>query len=152
MLRFSGRCGFTRGCVAVDFDVDLEIGPPSVHLFDMTATGVLFLNESGIAADLEVQVAVGDPSIISFDADFRLIMNYTGQDQEFKVPPEFIGGGYLTQEFINKLEPSSDGQGKSFIIHAGAPQVDSGKLLPRRNGSGRLQLCGWIFPAGSDLG
>ena len=88
--------------------VDLEIGPPSINLFDMSATGVFFLNEAGIAADLEVTISAGDPSLISFDAEFRLVLNFTEMDQEFNVPPQFIGGGYLTQDFIDELEPTTD--------------------------------------------
>ena len=83
--------------VALFVKADLEFGPPEVDLFDMSMTGVLFIDQNGIAADAEVVISAGDPSVISFDAAFRAVLNYYGEEQEFKVPSQFIGGGYLTQ-------------------------------------------------------
>ncbi|MEY3457290.1 MAG: hypothetical protein RL215_447, partial [Planctomycetota bacterium] len=105
---------------------ELEIGPRGLRVFEMTVLGVFAIVEGGFATDLTVTSTGGLPDVAELTGTFRLVSNMTRIEQEVPVPQRFIDGGFLTQDFLNRLGPSSaDPTQKSYYVPAGAPYLDS---------------------------
>jgi hypothetical protein len=104
---------------------ELQIGPRGLRVFEMTVLGVFALVEEGFATDLIVTATGGLPDVAELTGTFRLVSNMTRMEQEVPVAQRFIDGGFLSPEFINRLQPSSrDPNRKSYYVPAGAPYLD----------------------------
>ncbi|MEN9555968.1 MAG: hypothetical protein RLZZ232_2254, partial [Planctomycetota bacterium] len=105
----------------------IQIGPPELQLFNLSALGVLAIRESGFATDLLITAHAGVHSLASIDGSFRFVTNVSSQNQEVRVPQRFIDGGYLPADFIASLAPTSDpddGEQLAYVVPGGAPQWD----------------------------
>ncbi|MFN9046546.1 MAG: hypothetical protein ACK5YC_00320, partial [Planctomyces sp.] len=105
---------------------ELQIGPSGLDVFNMTVLGVFALVDEGFATDLVVTASGGIPSVAELEGTFRLVSNMTRIRQEVPVPQRFIDGGFLSDDFIARLSPSSTNPNrKSYYVPAGAPYPDS---------------------------
>jgi hypothetical protein len=105
----------------------MQIGPPELQLFNLSALGVLAIKKTGFATDLLITAHAGVHNLASIDGSFRFVTNVSSQNQEIKVPQRFIDGGYLPADFISKLTPTSDpedGDQLAYVVPGGAPQWD----------------------------
>jgi hypothetical protein len=104
---------------------ELQIGPRGLQVFYMTVLGVFALVEEGFATDLVVTATGGLKDIAELSGTFRLVSNMTRIRQEVPVPQRFIDGGFLSPEFVGRLQPSSTNPNrKSYYVPAGAPYLD----------------------------
>ncbi|MGV2342079.1 MAG UNVERIFIED_CONTAM: hypothetical protein LVR18_51645 [Planctomycetaceae bacterium] len=104
------------------------------------------LVDEGFATDLVVTATGGIPAIAELEGTFRLVSNMTNLRQEVPVPQRFIDGGFLSDDFVERLSPSTvDPRRKSYFVPAGAPYLDGTPDDPPSNyivmmGHGALTL------------
>ena len=82
-------------------DAELTIGPPDVNLLNMTAIGLIIVNDTGLAINLELQNELDLGPVMDVNFKFFLILNTTSIDQQYNVPAIFMSNGYLSQNFID---------------------------------------------------
>ena len=116
----------------------LEIGPDmggGQNLLDISALGVLILDDEGIAADVDVSFALGDPSSIGFSVRARVLLNSTLHDKSITVSDRFYQvvsdsaatGNGLAQKLKERLDANPlCGGFHCYVIQGEAPNILSG--------------------------
>ncbi|MEM5775966.1 MAG: hypothetical protein AAGU05_13270, partial [Anaerolineaceae bacterium] len=82
---------------------EFHIGPESITIFDLTAAGLIVVNDQGFAANLEITSDIDIP-LVDFNASFNIITNITETDIEYKIADRFLEDAYMSDRFIANLE------------------------------------------------